>query len=419
MRVGFVGVGKLGMPCALSAERYGGHEVLAWDASEEVRQSVLSREICTSEPEVEDLLTQSQMQLTRIEDMVGQADLIFVCVQTPHGPEYEGITQLPDEREDFDYSYLREAVSHICDVAREKGVIADVVIVSTVLPGTIRREILPLTEGAARIVYNPFFIAMSTVIQDFLNPEFVLLGRESDELDEKLAEFYGALHRREMVHLSIESAELVKVSYNTFIGMKIAFANLLMEICHHAGGNVDDVTDTLAKATDRIISPKYMRAGMGDGGACHPRDNIAMSHLARRLGLSFDLFEAIMKAREKQTEWLADLLIEESEKRGLPICILGSAYKPNCPLTVGSPSVLLQSMLKEKGVQFSVFDPVADVNSAPPSSPAVCLLATPHECFSTGLELPKESYVVDPWREFKPTDELPGNALGRRLYPPT
>ncbi len=410
MRVGFVGVGKLGMPCALAAERYGGHEVMAWDASEEVRQSVLSREICTSEPEVEDLLAQSQMQLTRIEDMVGQADLIFVCVQTPHGPEYEGITRLPDEREDFDYSYLCEAVSHICDAAREKGVVADVVIVSTVLPGTIRREILPLTEGAARIVYNPFFIAMSTVIQDFLNPEFVLLGRESDEHDEKLAEFYGALHDRELVRLSIESAELVKVSYNTFIGMKIAFANLLMEICHHVGGNVDDVTDTLAKATDRIISPKYMRAGMGDGGACHPRDNIAMSHLARRLNLSYDLFESIMKAREKQTEWLADLLIEESEKRGLPICILGSAYKPNCPLTVGSPSVLLQSLLKEKGVQFSVFDPVTDISSAPPNESSLCLLATPHTILTTQLALFKYGYILNPWSEDMQTE---GYSIGR------
>ena len=92
--------------------------------------------------------------------------------------------------------------------------------------------------------------------------------------------------------------------------MKIVFANVLMEICHKTGANVDEVTDALKLANDRLISGKYFTGGMGDGGACHPRDNIALSWLSRKLNLSFDWFENIMLARQKQTEWLANLMEE-------------------------------------------------------------------------------------------------------------
>ena len=109
--------------------------------------------------------------------------------------------------------------------------------------------------------------------------------------------------------MSIDSAELTKVAYNTFIGMKIVFANTLMEICHKSpGANVDDVTGALKKARRRLLGPLYLDGGMGDGGGRHPRDNIAMSWLARKLPLSHDMFENLLTARECQTEWLVELM---------------------------------------------------------------------------------------------------------------
>ena len=186
-----------------------------------------------------------------------------------------------------------------------------VIIISTVLPGTIDREIRPLFNKHMALCYNPFFIAMGTTIKDFLNPEFVLFGSEDDEAAEEATGFYSSLHDRPVYRTTVKNAELVKVAYNTFIGMKITFVNTLMEICHKSGCDVDAVTDALKMADDRLISTKYLTAGMGDGGGCHPRDNIAMSWLANELDMSYDWFDSIMMQREHQTEWLAQLVEAE------------------------------------------------------------------------------------------------------------
>src|SRR5262249_6729878 len=159
-------------------------------------------------------------------------------------------------------------------------------------PGTIRREIFPLVGEHVKLCYNPFFIAMGTTIRDFLDPEFVLFGMRDPEAAERARALYSTLHDRPVYETSIENAELIKVSYNTYITMKIAFANTLMEICHKIEGcDVDQVTGGLALGTQRLLSPRYLGGGMGDGGGCHPRDNIALSWLSRELGLSYDWFE--------------------------------------------------------------------------------------------------------------------------------
>jgi UDPglucose 6-dehydrogenase len=265
------------------------------------------------------------------------ADLVFVAVQTPHRPEYEGVTRLPDEKADFDYAYLEEAISSVW-LSR-----APVVVISTVLPGTLER--LGRNQG---VLYNPFFIAMGTTIQDFRDPEFVLIGTDHAHPG-PLKEFYATIHDKPLFVTTIKTAELTKVAYNTFIGLKIVFANTMMEICEKTGADVDDLMDALSLATQRVISPAYLRGGMGDGGGCHPRDNIALSWLARELGLSYDLFEALMLARECQTEWLAGLAFEEqnSSSEYKPITLLGKAYKPETNLTVGSPAILLSNILAE------------------------------------------------------------------------
>ena len=195
--------------------------------------------------------------------------------------------------------------------------------------------------------------------------------------------------------------------------MKIVFANTLMEICEATGANVDHVTDALAMATERLISPKYMKAGMGDGGGCHPRDNIAMSWLARKLGLSFDLFDAIMTARERQTAWLADLAIGRAKESGLPIVILGKAFKPETNLTVGSPSLLLQDLLRGRGVHASLFDPLIDNESDRPSDPAVYVIGTKHEAFASWT-FPPRSVVIDPWRYIPASLDIEVMGLGNR-----
>ena len=177
--------------------------------------------------------------------------------------------------------------------------------------------------------------------------------------------------------------------------MKIVFINTVMEICHKIGADVDAVTDALSLANERIISNKYLRGGMGDGGGCHPRDNIALSWLAQKLDLSHDFFEDLMKAREDQTEWLATLM----EQHDLPKVILGKAFKPETNLTTGSPSTLLANIMKERGHDVMFYDPFVD-GEKPVFSPSVFFIGTRHDVFQT-WSFPVGSVVIDPHRYIK------------------
>ena len=233
-----------------------------------------------------------------------------------------------------------------------------VVIISTVLPGTIDREIRPLLNEHVRLCYNPFFIAMGTTIKDFMEPEFVLLEWMILRQQRRWTSFYETLHSRPVFKCTVEEAEMIKVSYNTFITGKIAMANTIMEVCHKLR-NVDCVVmDALSMANERLISPKYLRGGMGDGGGCHPRDNIALSYLARKVNLSFDWYDALMKQRERQTQWLADILMFQCRKTGMDPIILGMTFKKETNLTVGSPALLLANLVNN--VELTVFDPHLD-----------------------------------------------------------
>ena len=412
MKIGFVGLGKLGLPCALAIEKYGGHKVYGWDPSEAVQGYIRDRKVPYKEEAVPELLESTNLQVICIDELVQRCDIIFVAVQTPHDPRFEGTTPLPEDRADFDYSFLIAAVHEVAKAASNAKREIVLAVISTVLPGTIEREIRPLLNEFTCLAYHPFFIAMGTTIEDFMNPEFVLLGSDSERASEAMKRFYSSLHEAEVVETSIESAELIKVAYNTFIGMKIVFANTLMEICDGTRADVDEICGALAKATKRIISPKYMSAGMGDGGGCHPRDNIAMSHLARQRGLSFDLFECIMKAREEQTKWLANKVVRAATASGLPVIVLGKSFKAGSNLTVGSPALLLSNILQNMQVPHEVFDPHVDLESDKPIKPAVYVVATNHPEFQN-WQFPSGSVVIDPWNHVEDTAEVRVSRIGR------
>lgn len=398
MKIGFLGLGKLGLPCALAVEQRG-HEVIGYDINENVVNGIRNRVISYREEGAQEALSESNLKLTNIADLVSESDIIFVPIQTPHEEKYEGVTRLPEERVDFDYSYLKAGIKALSVEIDKQGHEKIVAIISTVLPGTIEREIRPLLNDKIKLCYNPFFIAMGTTKDDFLNPEFVLMGVDDEEAAEVVKRFYVTIHSAPVFATTIDSAELAKVAYNTYISMKIAFINTMMEICHKTEANVDAISESIALAEKRIISPMYLRGGMGDGGGCHPRDNIALSWLARKLNLSYDFFEAIMMAREKQTEWLADLMMEYN----LPKVILGKSFKLESNITVGSPAILLRNILVERKVEVQMYDPFIDGEALPNFQPSVFLVGTKH-AFFRNMSFPKGSVVIDPWRYLSDQD---------------
>ena len=803
MKIGFVGTGKLGMPCAL-AVNYKGHEVFAYDVDPECMQKERfphkERDPFNNRPTIVPLLRESSIQFVPLASVIHESEIIFVSVQTPHAPQYEGITRLPAERVDFDYTYLINSIREISNLVADLDEQKIVVIISTVLPGTIRREILPIIPENLLLVYNPFFIAMGTTIQDFLSPEFVLLGVNDVYAKQRVFDFYKTLVTDELVswddvspetregkipcvETTLDNAELIKVLYNcfsgdtkvslldgseqeikslvgtgkhwfygcfegkiipvvgeavvgkraqrlvsvtldnreivrctpdhkwlmrdgqyrkakdlrpgdslmplyrrpstkeddkvvlnyemyldpvdkswrfthrmldhlipavhfngeefevcertkehvvrhhldldysnncfenlvwvtwgdhnnyhrrfasqqkkawwrnhpeegqrlrekisskmkerwrdpeyrklmqvfqsenlskvwkakwsdpvwrekmkgvsrenmlkllsdpvfvealrkrsserskslhadpnsklykwqhsegykqtfirlgqcvicrekmatgmhlkthdltyksyqelhnhkvvsvvasdvedtycikvvhpchnfalsagvfvhnTYITGKISMINTAMEVCHKSPNtDVDSVTKALILGNRRIISPSYLQGGLGDGGGCHPRDCVALSWLSRKLDLSYDWFEHLMLCRENQTEWLADLILEQCRLHNLPIHLLGRSFKPETNLTIGSPAVLLEALLKEHEFEVISFDPnvtyvdVEGVDLAAISQDyvrmvgaAIYFIGTKHECFRR-VKFPSGSVVIDPWR---------------------
>jgi UDPglucose 6-dehydrogenase len=395
MRIGFVGLGKLGLPCAVAIAEFG-HEVIGYDVDPKAMNKE-DRPVHEAGPDgrssFNDHLASSSIRFGTLDQVVNESEIILVAVQTPHDPRYEGVNRIPDERMDFDYTFLVDAVRAISEVAREDVVVA---IISTVLPGTIERHVKSVASSHLRLCYTPQFIAMGTTMRDFLNPEFVLLGVEDPHAADLVEGFFATITKAPVYRTSVESAELIKVSYNTFIGMKIAFANTMLEICHKTTGtDVDAVMGAIKLADQRLISTAYLDGGMGDGGGCHPRDNIAMSWLARSLDLSHDLFEDIMLVREQQTDWLADLM----EQHDLPKAILGYAFKPETNITVGSSAVLLRNLLEERGHDVRMIDPLVtpeplELENLPAH---VFLVGARHDRF-TRVRFPVGSVVIDPWR---------------------
>ena len=174
--------------------------------------------------------------------------------------------------------------------------------------------------------------------------------------------------------------------------------------------DVDIVTDALAKSTQRVMGPQYMTAGMGDGGACHPRDNIALRYLAQNLNLGYDLFESIMLARDIQAENLAKKLVELSKEYDFPIVIHGKSYKPKVPYCDGSYSILIGYYCEQLGCKIRYIDPCTG-DFFQPEKPCVFLLAHKSKVTYKYLnqeqkedlycEIPDQSIVVDPWRNYQ------------------
>lgn len=402
MNIGFIGLGKLGLPCAMACETKG-HKVFGIDPSPLTKQILETRKLAYLEEGAQELLSTTNVELVNYQYLVENADIIFVAVQTPHDPKFEGTTPIPEERKDFDYTYLCAAVDNLCREIKQQNVSKKVVVISTVLPGTIHKYIRPIIDfyqlnNQFHLVYNPFFIAMGTTIENFMNPEFVLMGTDDGDTADFAEEFYKTIHDRPVFKTTVENAELIKVSYNTFIGMKIAFANTVMEICHKTPKtDCDQIIDALSIAGDRIISNKYLRGGMGDGGGCHPRDNIALSWLASKLNLSHDMFHDIMIAREHQTEWLAEIIEEQFKKVRLPVWLMGLAYKPNTNITVGSPAKLLSYYLTQRDIPHNIYDPYVDGYGKEPIDASLLFVSTRHDCWKH-YQFPEHSLIIDPFR---------------------
>ena len=373
-KIGFIGLGKLGMPCAEAIRKKGFH-VAGYDIEEKRSDLVEMR--------------------GSIEDLCRDRDIVFVATPTPHEEGYDGREPTSHkEVKDFNYDSVKKVLQK-CN--RHMGVTQSLVLISTVLPGTIRRELAPLVTNV-KLLYNPYLIAMGTVAEDMTNPEMIMIGTKKGVYKtahkaQQLEAFYNVICGNNYPRMEFgtwEEVEAMKIFYNTFISNKIALVNMIQDVSHKLGHiNVDKVTQALAKSTKRIVSPAYMKAGMGDGGACHPRDNIALRWLAKELDLGYDMFETIMTAREQQAENMAKAILEH----GKNIWFSSDSYKAGTQMVDGSYSLLVQHYVKKHGGQL--------VNGI---DTPVQVVVRVHE--TDKITADNSTIIFDPWRTYPRADNV-------------
>lgn len=393
--IGFIGIGKLGQECA-EAIADAGHFVEGYDRQERFPRNF--------------------EMVESISDVVNGKDIIFIAVPTPHDPKYGGETPTAHlAPKDFDYTIVKNILTEVNAVINKKQL---VVLISTVLPGTTRREFVDLIKNG-RFIYNPYLIAMGSVSWDMVNPEMVIIGTEDGSITgdaQELIDFYKTIMQNNPRYEigTWDEAESIKIFYNTFISAKIGLCNMIQDVAEKLGNiNVDVVTSALANSSQRIMGPKFMIAGGPDGGACHPRDNIALRWLSESAGLEYDLFGSIMNAREIQTKNIATRV--HAEANGMPIIIVGKAYKPGVAYLEGSGSLLVAHYLEEMGSTVDFMDKYRAELASSYYTSKPCLYLLMHDAEVTYCDSPFKdtvakqtispvpgSVIFDIWRKQQP-----------------
>jgi UDPglucose 6-dehydrogenase len=346
--VSIIGLGKLGASMAAGMASRGlnvigvdvsHHAVDAINAGREpVQETGLGEMIAANKDRI-------RATMSTDEAVIG-SDISFVIVPTPS-----------DDRGAFSLQYARYAFRSLGQALKSKPGYHVIVLTSTVLPGATRHGLLPILEQESGkkcgrdfgLCYNPEFIALGSVIRDFLNPDFYLLG----QFDERSGDLLEEVHHRvsqnnaPVKRMSLENAELAKIAVNSFVTMKISFANMLAEFCEKLpGGDVDVVSDALGM--DKRIGRKYLTGGFGFGGPCFPRDNVALDFMGTELGVD----SRLLKTNDEFNRTLSQRFVAKLQRilpKGANVAVLGLAYKPLSHVIEESPGIYLCKALSEAG----------------------------------------------------------------------
>ncbi|MDD5509207.1 MAG: nucleotide sugar dehydrogenase [Dehalococcoidales bacterium] len=423
--ISVIGIGKLGFPI-VACFAHKGYKVIGVDVNPDLVQAVNNRKPVINEPGLADLLREP-VDLSATGDYayaIKNSVMTFIVVPTP-------------SREDGSFSteYVEAAVGQIAAVLKNKDDFHVVVLTSTVLPGATEGVVIPLLERVSGkkcgrdfgLCYSPEFIALGSVIWDFLNPDVILIGESDAKSGDLLSEAYRGVCDNDppMVRTNINSAELAKISLNAYVTMKISFANTLAELCERVpGGDAEAVSRMLG--FDSRIGRKYLLGALAYGGPCFPRDNRAFAHFAERVGCEAKLAKATDEENAHQSQRIAAMVKEKlGTLNGKNIAILGLTYKPNTDVIEESAAVKLAAALLQGGAELSLYDPLAmpnarkvlredNVRYAASAEECLrgadfCILATPWDEFRNlrardFVENMRQPVLLDCWRLFNRTE---------------
>jgi UDPglucose 6-dehydrogenase len=390
-----IGLGRLGAPLAVCLASKG-MRVIGVDADPQKVEALQAGRAPVAETGLEALLRENRERLSAtgsIEDAVTASEITFIVVGTPSEPSGG-----------FSLRHVLPVCEAIGRALKTKSEFHMVVLTSTVLPGMTGGPVQSKLEELSGkkcgrdfgLCYSPEFIALGSVIHDFLNPDFVLIGESDARSGGILQDLYHHVcdSKPGVARMNFANAEITKLAVNTYVTTKISFANMLARICEKVpGGNVDIVTATLG--LDTRIGGKYLKGAVGYGGPCFPRDNHALAALAREVGAPADLAQATDQFNRAQVQWLASF-VEQCTASGGHVGILGLTYKPHTDVVEEAVGFLLAQELISRGIRVNAFDPAGMENARLALGESVQFTASAKEC----IRLSQLIVVATPWKEF-------------------
>jgi UDPglucose 6-dehydrogenase len=347
-RIGIFGAGYVGLVTGACFADLG-HDVIVRDVVPERIEGLRRSEVPIYEPGLEELLVRNADRLRftlDVREAIDGADFLYICVGTP--PTYSG---------DADLSAVWTVIDELAAV-RPNGAV--VVMKSTVPVGTGEKVRNALdARGLEHVGYasNPEFTAEGSAVRDFMEPDRIVIGA-FDELDADAVERLHAGIEAAVVRTDVNSAEMVKLASNAFLSTRVSFVNEIANVCELVGADVEDVA--LGMGLDHRLGKYFLRAGIGFGGSCFPKDVSALKQLAGNSGYHFQLLSAVIEVNELQKRRVVQKLQKHLGRlRGKRIALLGLAFKPNTDDMREAPSIVLASRLIAEGAEVRGWDPVA------------------------------------------------------------
>jgi UDPglucose 6-dehydrogenase len=383
--VGVIGVGWVGLVTAACFAELG-HEVIARDILPEKVEALSRGDVTIFEPGLTEMIQRNLERITfttDMEELLSGARLLFTCVDTP--PTYSG---------DADLSRVRAVVAELPEDSDHV-----LVMKSTVPAGTgvsIRRDMPGLAY-----VSCPEFLKEGTAVEDFMHPDRVVIG--ADPGDEEAADAVAALYaplgeEGEIVRTDVASAEMIKLASNAFLATKISFINEIANVCEEVGADVGEVARGMG--TDERIGMSFLRAGIGYGGSCFPKDVSALKMLAGNTGYHFQLLTSVIEVNELQKRRVVGKLEKHlGSLIGKRIALLGLAFKPDTDDMREASSLVLSARLQGEGAEVVAYDPVAVERASE-------MLTTVEMADSAmaALEGADAAILVTEWKEFRDLD---------------
>jgi len=397
-RIGIFGAGYVGLVTGACFADLG-HDVILRDVVPERVERLRAGEVPIYEPGLDDVIARNRERMSftlDVQEAVDGAEFLYVAVGTP--PTYSG---------DADLQYVWSVVDELPTDVPGRPLL---VMKSTVPVGTgdkVRARLAARGLTGVGYVSNPEFLAEGSAIRDFMNPDRIVVGAFEQEDGERVAGLHEKLDTQ-VLHMDVASAELVKLAANAFLSTRVSFINEIANVCELVGADVVDVARGIG--LDHRLGPHFLKAGIGFGGSCFPKDVTALKQLAGNSGYPFLLLQAVWEVNELQKRRVVQKLQQRlGNLRGKTVALLGLAFKPNTDDMREAPSRVIAARLIAEGAEVRGWDPVA----RPDDLPGIELCDTVLDAVR-GADA---AVVVTEWPELRdmiPSDEV-RDAMARPL----